>query len=119
MNEAIYFIILGVVMVVAFLLGKFVFPKLNSKYNNLTNLYPELMNWAKSFCEFAAKYISDMIGEDKNKWVADQIIMIADKVGHLELSEDQARSIAQSAYNEFIKGTEDTNKIEESKDQVE
>lgn len=70
-------------------------------------------NWAVSVCEYLAQYFESIPGEEKNKKAAEFIMEIAKQAG-IELTEEQARSIAQAAYESLKNGGKDiTEKGEE------
>lgn len=75
-------------------------------FEGKTFQYPMLFNWAVSVCEYLAQYFESIPGEEKNKKAAEFIMEIAKQAG-IELTEEQARSIAQAAYESLKNGGKD------------
>lgn len=104
--QGIIYIVMGVVFILAFLVGRYVFPEMKNAVGtalNLLSAYPMLQKWGVSACQYIAQYFSDISGEEKNKKAAEIIMEVAKQVG-LTITEEQARSIAQAAFEAMEKG---------------
>ena len=101
MEQGIFYIVIGLASVCFFLLGKYVFPRAADVINSALNMlesYPLLMKWGEAACRYIKQYMDDMTGEEKNKKAAEFIMELAKQAG-LKITEEQARSIAQAAYD--------------------
>lgn len=102
MEIGIFYILIGTISIAAFLLGKYVYPELQSTVETALNTYPILMKWGIAACQYMKQYC-DSTGEAKHIKVAEILVELASQAG-IELSTEQARAVAQSAYDEWIKG---------------
>lgn len=105
MEQGVFYIILGAAIIIGTLIGHYVFPNVSGTVNqalNLLSAYPMLMKWGTAACQYIKQYLDSMSGEAKNKKAADMIMELAKQVG-LEITEEQARSIAQAAYEAMKK----------------
>ena len=96
-------IILGVqlgVAVAAFLAGKYVFPNIPKSVTEKLNT---LSAWAAQFVVWAKQFMKTQTGEEKMAAVVKKLKEIADEAG-LEVTEDQLKAIAQSAYKAMKAG---------------
>lgn len=112
MEQGIMYIVAGIIMIAAFCLGKFVFPATQGAVNSVLNLlssYPMLLKWGISACQYIAQYFTDISGEEKNKKAAEIIMQVATEVG-IVITEEQARAIAQAAYESLKQGVEESEK---------
>ena len=110
MEQGIYYIVVGLASVCFFLLGKYVFPQAAGVINSALNMlesYPLLMKWGEAACRYIKQYMDGMTGEEKNKKAAEIIMEIAKQAG-IGITEEQARSIAQAAYDAMKKGEADS-----------
>lgn len=114
MEQGIVYIVMGLVCVICFLAGKYVMPGAQETVNKALNLlsgYPLLMQWGMSACKYIKQYFNDMSGEEKNKRAAELIIEVAKQAG-VTITEDQARAIAQAAYEQMKAGELEADKAE-------
>lgn len=105
MEQGIFYIAVSVAIILGTLVGRYVFPNISETVNSALNLlsaYPMLMKWGTAACQYIKQYLDSMPGEDKNKKAAEMIMELAKQVG-LEITEEQARSIAQAAYEAMKK----------------
>lgn len=112
MGQGIFYMVAGVVCILAFFVGKYVFPAASTAINsalNILNAYPMLFNWAVGICKYLAQYFESMPGPDKNQKAAELIIQIAQQAG-VTLTEEQAKSIVQAAYDSMMSGKEEVTK---------
>lgn len=107
MNNVIYAAIYFGVTLGAFLLGKYVFPKVPQ---TVTEKLASLSAWAAEFVVWAREFMKSKTGEEKMAAVVDKLKEIADEAG-LNVTEDQLKAIAQSAY-EAMKAGEATAPLE-------
>lgn len=66
-----------------------------------------VMKWGEAACRYIKQYMDDMTGEEKNKKAAEFIMELAKQAG-LKITEEQARSIAQAAYDAMKRGEADS-----------
>lgn len=104
MNEVIYAAVYFAVTLGAFLLGKYVFPNIQK---TVTDKLGELSEWAAKFVEWAKEFKKDKTGEEKMAAVVEQLKKIADEAG-LNVTEDQLKAIAQTAYNAMKAGEKES-----------
>ena len=88
------------ITVAAFIVGKYVFPNLPK---NATDKLATLSQWAAKFVEWAKEFMKQKTGGEKMAEVVKQLKEIADEAG-LEVTEEQLKAIAQSAYNAMKAG---------------
>lgn len=103
-------IILGVEFAIAvgcFILGRYVLPNIP---RTVADKLPLLSAWAGNFVEWARDFMKASTGEEKMAAVVAELKKIADEAG-LEVTEEQLKAIAQSAYN-AMKAGEDKAKAE-------
>lgn len=100
MNNVIYAAIYFGVTLGAFLLGKYVFPKVPQ---TVTDKLASLSAWAAEFVVWAREFMKSKTGEEKMAAVVDKLKEIADEAG-LNVTEDQLKAIAQSAYEAMKAG---------------
>ena len=115
MEQGIFYIAVGVAIILGTLVGRYVFPNISDTVSSALNLlsaYPMLMKWGTAACQYIKQYLDSMSGEDKNKKAAEMIMGLAKQVG-LEITEEQARSIAQAAYEAMKKEAENSKPAKE------
>ena len=95
MNDIIILAVQLGITVAAFVVGKYVFPNLPK---NVTDKLTTLSQWAAQFVVWAKEFMKKQTGEEKMAAVVEKLKEIADEAG-IEVTEDQLRAIAQSAYN--------------------
>ena len=100
MNDIIVLAVQLGITVAAFAIGKYVFPNLPK---NVTDKLTTLSQWAAKFVEWAKEFMKKQTGEEKMAAVVERLKEIADEAG-IEVTEDQLRAIAQSAYNAMKAG---------------
>lgn len=115
MEQGIFYILVGAAIILGTLIGRYVFPNISDTVNSVLNLlsaYPMLMKWGTAVCQYIKQYLDGLSGEDKNKKAAEMIMELAKQVG-LEITEEQARSIAQAAYETMKKEAENSKPAKE------
>lgn len=100
MGEIIVLAVQLGVAIVAFLVGKYVFPNIPQ---SVTEKLSSLSEWAAQFVVWAKEFMKTESGEEKMAAVVEKLKEIADEAG-LEVTEDQLKAIAQSAYNAMKAG---------------
>ena len=100
MNDIIILAVQLGITVAAFVVGKYVFPNLPK---NVTDKLTTLSQWAAQFVVWAKEFMKKQTGEEKRAAVVEKLKEIADEAG-IEVTEDQLRAIAQSAYNAMKAG---------------
>ena len=100
MNDIIILAVQLGITVAAFIVGKYVFPNLPK---NVTDKLATLSQWAAKFVEWAKEFMKKQTGEEKMATVVEKLKEIADEAG-IDVTEDQLRAIAQSAYNAMKAG---------------
>ena len=108
MNDIIILAVQLGITVAAFVVGKYVFPNLPK---NVTDKLTTLSQWAAKFVEWAKEFMKKQTGEEKMAAVVEKLKEIADEAG-IEVTEDQLRAIAQSAYNAMKAGEKEAAVIE-------
>ncbi len=88
------------IAVAAFVAGKYVFPKVPKTVTDKLNM---LSQWAAQFVVWAKEFMKKQTGEEKMAAVVEKLKEIADEAG-LDVTEDQLKAIAQSAYNAMKAG---------------
>jgi hypothetical protein len=99
-NKTLFTIIYAVVTVAAFLVGKYVFPKVPQDMKDKLNL---LADWAAKFVIWAKEFLDKKTGAEKMAAVVEQLKRIADEAG-IEVTEEQLKAIAQAAYEAMKAG---------------
>lgn len=100
MNDIIFLAVQLGIAVAAFIAGKYVFPNIPK---NVMDKLTTLSQWAAKFVEWAKEFMKQKTGEEKMAAVVEKLKEIADESG-IEVTEDQLRAIAQSAYNAMKAG---------------
>ena len=100
MNDIIFLAVQSGIAVAAFIAGKYVFPNIPK---NVMDKLTTLSQWAAKFVEWAKEFMKQKTGEEKMAAVVEKLKEIADESG-IEVTEDQLRAIAQSAYNAMKAG---------------
>lgn len=98
-NIIMHAITLGV-MVLAFLAGKYIFPNVPKTVVEKLN---DLGQWAEKFVVWAREFMKTSTGREKMEKVVEQLQGIAEEAG-LNVTEDQLKAIAQSAYEAMMAG---------------
>lgn len=100
MNDIVLLAVQLGIAVVAFVAGKYVFPKVPKTVTDKLNM---LSQWAAQFVVWAKEFMKKQTGEEKMAAVVEKLKEIADEAG-LDVTEDQLKAIAQSAYNAMKAG---------------
>lgn len=100
MNNVIFAAIYFGVTLGAFVLGKYVFPNIPQ---DVTSKLASLSAWAAEFVVWAREFMKSRTGEEKMAAVVEKLKEIAEEAG-LDVTEDQLKAIAQSAYEAMKAG---------------
>ena len=100
MNDIILLAVQLGIAIVAFVAGKYVFPKVPKTVTDKLNM---LSQWAAQFVVWAKEFMKKQTGEEKMAAVVEKLKEIAEEAG-LEVTEDQLKAIAQTAYNAMKAG---------------
>ena len=100
MNEIIILAIQLGVAVGAFCVGKYLFPNIPK---TVTDKLTMLSQWAAQFVVWAKEFLKKQSGEEKMAAVVEKLKEIAEEAG-MEVTEDQLKAIAQTAYNAMKAG---------------
>lgn len=98
MDNVIYTGVMFVLTLAGFVLGKYVFPKIPA---DVTAKLTSLSAWAKEFVVWAKDFLVNKSGPDKMAEVIKRLQEVAKEAGW-NVTEDQLKAIAQSAYNAMI-----------------
>lgn len=99
-NKTLFTIIYAAVTVAAFLVGKYVFPKVPQDMKDKLAI---LADWAAKFVIWAKEFLDKKTGAEKMAAVVEQLKRIADEAG-IEVTEEQLKAIAQAAYEAMKAG---------------
>lgn len=113
MNNIIICAVQLVVAVAAFLFGKYVFPEVKEYIPEVVENLTIIERWAAKFVVWAKEFQKDKPGKEKMNAVVEKLKEIADAAG-LDITEDQIRAIAQTAYEAMMAGEQRGNNIEEA-----
>jgi len=103
-KEVIFSIIYCLVTVGAFCAGKYIFHKIPASVNDKL---VDLADWAAQFVVWAREFLKAESGEKKMAAVVGQLKVIAEEAG-MDVTEDQLKAIAQTAYEAMKAGETDT-----------
>lgn len=103
MNTIIICAVQLVAAIAAFLVGKYVFPEVKEYIPEVMENLAIIERWAEKFVRWAKEFRKDKPGEEKMDEVVKKLQEIAEKAG-LDITEDQIRAIAQTAYDAMKAG---------------
>lgn len=100
MENIIFNAVLLLISIGGFLLGKYVFPNVPK---TVTDKLRQLAAWADKFVVWAREFRKQDSGPDKMEMVVEQLKAVAKEAGW-DVTEDQLRAIAQTAYENMMAG---------------
>lgn len=100
MNEIIIAAVQLAITIIAFLVGKYVFPKVTP---DVLEKLEDIEAWAAKFVVWAREFLKSETGEEKMQKVVEKLQEVAAEAG-LNVTEDQLKAIAQSAYEAMMAG---------------
>lgn len=110
MNDtSIFFSLIELVILIgAFLMGKYVFPNASEEtIKDVTTKISIIVEYADKFVAWAKQFMSNATGQDKMNMVVSQLITIAKRY-NLDITEIEIRAIVQKAYDN-MKAADDLN----------
>lgn len=103
-HSTIIFILQLLVLIGAFVFGKYVKPNIPAEtFTDMASKFEIIVAWAEKFVAWAAYFKKDKTGKEKMEAVISELRDIADKYG-IEITDNQLKAIAQAAYDQMIKG---------------
>lgn len=103
-KQTIVMIIQVVVVIAAYLIGRYVLPNIPSEtIEGITAQFNLMVEYADKFVSWAKWFKKDSTGTEKMNAVVEQLAGIADKY-KINLSEEEIRAIAQKAYDKMMEG---------------
>lgn len=104
------FIELGIT-IAAFLVGRYVLPKIKTNINvqDLTIQFQLLLNYAESFVAYARQFLTELSGKEKMDSVVEKLQTICEKEG-INVDTETLRAIGQKAYDAMVAG-ENSSKV--------
>ena len=105
--EIIILIIQLAVIVASYLVGKYIVPKMSEDELKTFEL---VKGWVEQFVNEAANFVN-YTGEEKKKYVTDQIVKILNEKG-ITMSEAQISALIETAYNTFTRAKEEKTTME-------
>lgn len=111
MTEAdlLKYVIELVVIIVSFLIGKYVFPKYKVSIQQHAAEIDVLLRYAESFVAWARQFLNGSSGSEKMEAVVEKLRGICEEKG-IKVDEETLRAIAQKAYDAMIAG-ENSSKV--------
>lgn len=107
-NEIIVKVVELVVIIVSFIVGRYVLPKYKTNIHDAAAEFQVLLNYAESFVAYARQFMNAP-GEEKMNNVVEKLKSICDKQG-IKVDEVTLRAIAQKAYD-AMKAGEKSSKV--------
>ena len=109
MENIIYNAVLLLISIGGFLLGKFIFPNVPK---SVADKLRQLAAWADKFVVWAREFRKQDSGTAKMEMVVEQLKAVAKEAGW-NVTEDQLRAIAQTAYENMMKGAAEAQQTQE------
>ena len=109
MENIIFNAVLLLISIGGFLLGKFIFPNVPK---SVADKLRQLAAWADKFVVWAREFKKADSGHDKMEMVVEQLKAVAKEAGW-DVTEDQLRAIAQTAYENMMKGAAEAQQTQE------
>ena len=109
MENIIFNAVLLLISIGGFLLGKFIFPNVPK---SVADKLRQLAAWADKFVVWAREFRKQDSGPAKMEMVVEQLKAVAKEAGW-NVTEDQLRAIAQTAYENMMKGAAEAQQTQE------
>ena len=109
MENIIFNAVLLLISIGGFLLGKYVFPNVPK---SVSDKLRQLAAWADKFVVWAREFRKQDSGTAKMEMVVEQLKAVAKEAGW-NVTEDQLRAIAQTAYENMMKGAAEAQQTQE------
>ena len=97
------------IAIVAFLIGRYLLPKIKDNMQNVSFQFGVLLQYAESFCAYARQFLN-CSGSEKMDDVVSKLKAVCDKYG-IEIDEETLRAIGQKAYDSMIAGEKVAEKV--------
>ena len=110
MENIIFNAVLLLISIGGFLLGKFVFPNVPK---SVADKLRQLAAWADKFVVWAREFRKQDSGPAKMEMVVEQLKAVAKEAGW-DVTEDQLRAIAQTAYENMMAGAAEAQQPQEA-----
>lgn len=107
-NDLLKIIIELVVIIVAFLMGRYLLPKIKANISDASSEFEILLRYAESFCSYSRQFL-DCSGKEKMDSVVEKLKDICNKYG-FEVDDETLRAIGQKAYD-AMKAGENSSKV--------
>ena len=101
--ELIFLILEIIVIISAYLVGKYIVPKLSQDDLKILEL---VKGWIETFVSEAASF-KEYTGTEKKQYVIEQITKILNEK-NIILTEEQISALIEAAYNNFKKGKQES-----------
>lgn len=106
MDTIIITVVELIVLVVAFLIGRYVVPKISSDaIADITAKTSLIVTYADKFVAWAKQFLSSSTGSEKMEAVVEKLAEICQKYD-IDMTEDELTAIAQKAYDSMKAGEE-------------
>lgn len=102
-KNTLFTLIYAFITVAAYLAGKYIFPEIPDEAKEKLHILTE---WAEKFVIWAREFMDKKTGDEKMAAVVEQLKRIADEAG-LDVTEEQLKAIAQTAYESTKAGEAD------------
>ena len=102
MNQIIFTAIELILLIIAFLIGKFVNPKLMA-----SQTLKDISAWVYKFVVSARNQFPDSAGADKREYVTNLIIQLC-KQYNIKLTDEQIRALIEEAYSSMKAGEKES-----------
>lgn len=103
-NQVITFIIQLVLLVVCFIVGRYVVPKIDpNTVTNATEKFNLIVGYADAFVAWARQFMNASTGKEKMNAVVDKLTEVADKYD-IDIDTTQIKAIAQKSYDAMVAG---------------
>ena len=98
MDKIIFCAIQLVIAIVAFLLGKYVFPTVKQYFSELnSDDVSTVASWVYKFVISAKNQFDDGCGQQKREYVTEQVCALCER-NNINLTEEQIRALIEDAY---------------------
>lgn len=108
MNEIILKAIELAVLIAAFLVGRYLLPKMKINIQNAAIQFEVLFQYAESFCAYARQFLN-CPGAEKMNSVVDKLKDVCTKY-QIEIDDETLRAIGQKAYDAMVAGEKEASK---------
>lgn len=111
-NEEILKLIEAVIIIVSFLIGRYLLPKVKDDIKDAAAQLQVLLTYAESYVAYARQFLN-CSGAEKMDNVVEKLKLICDEYGII-VDEETLRAIGQKAYDAMIRGEKSSKVIIEN-----